>query len=148
MCAKFGSDWFRNVNLYMVQTNIQTNKHSSLYIKYAGWESMNWIYVAQDGYRWWVIWKMVWLNETSVFLKCGKISNSSGTATSLWGIFGGKIGYCDRSLFQYFGFPPYYTHTHTRQQTHRHPMDSLAQVRQNKINITWVAYKISLRLCT
>jgi hypothetical protein len=23
MCAKFGSDWFRNVNLYKVQTNIQ-----------------------------------------------------------------------------------------------------------------------------
>jgi hypothetical protein len=27
MCAKFGSDWFRNVNLYKVQTNKQTNTH-------------------------------------------------------------------------------------------------------------------------
>jgi len=25
MCAKFGLDWFRNVNLYKVQTNKQTN---------------------------------------------------------------------------------------------------------------------------
>ena len=25
MCTKFGSDWFRNVNLYKVQTNKQTN---------------------------------------------------------------------------------------------------------------------------
>ena len=27
MCAKFGSDWFRNVNLCKLQTNKQTNKH-------------------------------------------------------------------------------------------------------------------------
>jgi hypothetical protein len=32
MYAKFGSDRFRNVNLYKVQTNKQTNKHSALYI--------------------------------------------------------------------------------------------------------------------
>ena len=36
-CAKFGSDRFRNVDLYKAQTNkhtyIQTNKHSSLYIR-------------------------------------------------------------------------------------------------------------------
>jgi hypothetical protein len=25
VCAKFGLDWFRNVNLYKVQTNKQTN---------------------------------------------------------------------------------------------------------------------------
>ena len=30
LCAKFGSDWFRNVDLYKVQTN----KHSSLYIRF------------------------------------------------------------------------------------------------------------------
>jgi len=34
MCAKFGSDRFRNVDLYKVETNIQTNKHSSLYIRF------------------------------------------------------------------------------------------------------------------
>jgi hypothetical protein len=28
MCAKFGSDLFRNVNLYKVQTNKQTNTHT------------------------------------------------------------------------------------------------------------------------
>jgi hypothetical protein len=27
MCAKFGSDRFRNVDLYKVKTNIQTNIH-------------------------------------------------------------------------------------------------------------------------
>jgi hypothetical protein len=27
MYAKFGSDWFRKVNLYKVQTNKQANKH-------------------------------------------------------------------------------------------------------------------------
>jgi hypothetical protein len=77
--------------------------------------------------------------------------NSLGTVTSLWGIFGGKMGHCDRSLFQYFEFPTVtrtHTHTQTRQQIGQHQMDSLVQVRQNKINITWVAYKISLRLCT
>jgi hypothetical protein len=26
LCAKFGSDWFRNVNLYKVQTNTHTHK--------------------------------------------------------------------------------------------------------------------------
>jgi len=37
MCAKFGSNWFRNVNLHKVQTNKQTNKQTSelsaLYIR-------------------------------------------------------------------------------------------------------------------
>jgi hypothetical protein len=28
MCAKFGSDWFSNVDLCKVQTNKQTNKHA------------------------------------------------------------------------------------------------------------------------
>jgi len=32
MCAKFGSDWFRNVNLYKVQTNKQTNKQLYIHI--------------------------------------------------------------------------------------------------------------------
>jgi hypothetical protein len=32
--AKFGSDWFRNVNLYKVQRNTHTNKeNSALYIR-------------------------------------------------------------------------------------------------------------------
>jgi len=31
MCAKFGSDWFRNVNLYNVQTNKQTKTFSFIY---------------------------------------------------------------------------------------------------------------------
>jgi len=43
MCAKFGSDRFRNVDLYKVQTNIQankqTNKHSSLYIRFTNIEN-------------------------------------------------------------------------------------------------------------
>jgi len=30
-CAKFGSDRFRNVDLYKVQTNIQTNVHLYIY---------------------------------------------------------------------------------------------------------------------
>jgi hypothetical protein len=34
-CAKFGSDRFRNVNLYKFHTNKQTNKHSSLYTRLA-----------------------------------------------------------------------------------------------------------------
>jgi hypothetical protein len=39
-CAKFGSDWFRNVDLYKVQTNKQTNKNeqntiSLLYTRYS-----------------------------------------------------------------------------------------------------------------
>jgi len=34
MCGKFGSDWFRNVNLYKVQTNKQTNKLSALCIRF------------------------------------------------------------------------------------------------------------------
>jgi len=33
-CAKFGSDRFRNVDLYKLHTYIQTNKHASLYIRY------------------------------------------------------------------------------------------------------------------
>jgi hypothetical protein len=32
MCAKFGSDRFRNVDLYKVQTNIQTSKQTNLYL--------------------------------------------------------------------------------------------------------------------
>jgi len=33
-CAKCGSDRFRNVDLYKFHAYIQTNKHSSLYIRY------------------------------------------------------------------------------------------------------------------
>jgi hypothetical protein len=33
-CAKFGSDLFRNVNLYKFHTYKQTNIHSSLYIRF------------------------------------------------------------------------------------------------------------------
>jgi hypothetical protein len=32
MCAKFGSDKFRNVDLYKVQTNIQANKQTFIFI--------------------------------------------------------------------------------------------------------------------
>ena len=32
MCAEFGSDWFRNVNLYEVKTNKQTNKQTFIFI--------------------------------------------------------------------------------------------------------------------
>jgi len=28
MCAKLGSDWFRNLNLYKVRTNKQTHTHT------------------------------------------------------------------------------------------------------------------------
>jgi len=34
MCAKFGSDWFRNVVLYKAQTNKQRNKLLALYIRF------------------------------------------------------------------------------------------------------------------
>jgi len=35
MCAKFGADWFRNVNLYKLQTHTYTNKNlSALYIRF------------------------------------------------------------------------------------------------------------------
>jgi len=30
MCAKFGSEWIRSVNLYKVQTNKQTNKQTNI----------------------------------------------------------------------------------------------------------------------
>jgi hypothetical protein len=35
MCAKFGSDWLRNVNLYIrfKQTNKQTNTHTHTHTK-------------------------------------------------------------------------------------------------------------------
>jgi hypothetical protein len=33
MCAKFGSDWFRNVNLYKVQTHTHTQTNIRLYIQ-------------------------------------------------------------------------------------------------------------------
>jgi len=39
-CAKFGSDRFRNVDLYKVQTYKQTNKHSSLYIRLLGRQNL------------------------------------------------------------------------------------------------------------
>jgi hypothetical protein len=32
MCAKFGSDRFKNVDLYKVQTNIQTNKQTNIHL--------------------------------------------------------------------------------------------------------------------
>ena len=32
MCAKFGSDRFRNMDLYKVQTNIQTNQQTFIFI--------------------------------------------------------------------------------------------------------------------
>jgi len=32
ICAKFGSDWFINVNLYKVQTHTQTNKQTFSFI--------------------------------------------------------------------------------------------------------------------
>jgi hypothetical protein len=32
MCAKFGSDRFRNVDLYKVQTNIQKNKQTFIFV--------------------------------------------------------------------------------------------------------------------
>jgi hypothetical protein len=43
MCAKFGSDWFRNVNLYKVQTNKQTHTHkltlSFIHVRYPNIQS-------------------------------------------------------------------------------------------------------------
>jgi hypothetical protein len=33
MCAKFGSDWFKNVNLYKVQTNTHTHTHTQTNIQ-------------------------------------------------------------------------------------------------------------------
>ena len=70
-----------------------------------------------------------------------KFSTNLGTSISLWGTSGGKMGHCDRSLFQYF--PPLHTHTHAtnRSASNGHPCSS--RPKQNQYNVGCIQNKLA-----